>query len=111
MLLLRVFFLFAFAIAGSSAWVFTAWNGVGCGEGPQNAEVIQALEGEGNQPCINLDGDDKAFSFSGQADEGTVIWAYHYPDCTGQRRKVVQDQCQTPLARLPCIRSWKIVRR
>lgn len=112
MLIIRTFILSIFAITLSSAWVFTAWNGVGCGEVPQNAEILQSIEGEGTRKCTNFDGDDKSFSFWGQLDEDedAVIWAYHQPDCTGRRRRV-RDECQNPLTRFPCIRSWEVVKR
>lgn len=97
------------ASASSDWWYFDAWDGLSCGDAPQNGELVITTEGSGNQVCISLDESQKAYSYSSAfgLDE-TEVRGFFYEHCAGPSKVLVNDTCTNPDANLPYIRSWKV---
>ncbi|KAJ5886239.1 uncharacterized protein N7473_008913 [Penicillium subrubescens] len=97
------------ASASSDWWYFDAWDGLSCGDAPQNGELLITTEGTGNQICISLDESQRAYSYaSAFGQDETEVRGFLYEHCAGPSKILVNDTCTNPDEDMPYIRSWKI---
>jgi hypothetical protein len=97
------------ASASSDWWYFDAWDGLSCGDSPQNSELLITTEGMGNQICISLDESQRAYSYSSAfGEEETEVRGFLYEHCAGPSKVLVNNTCMNPDADMPYIRSWKV---
>ncbi|KAF3401896.1 hypothetical protein F1880_009750 [Penicillium rolfsii] len=105
--------LFAFLASASSSsdwWYFDAWDGLSCGDAPQNGELLMTTEGTGNQICISLNEDQRAYSYaSAYGLEETEVRGFLYEHCSGPSKILMNNTCTNPDVEVPYIRSWKII--
>ncbi|KAJ5097029.1 hypothetical protein N7456_007750 [Penicillium angulare] len=98
------------AAAAADWWYFDAWDGVGCGDLPQNGEIFSATEGVGSQVCISFSDGTKAYSYAGShGEDQTEIWGYLDEHCTGPSKPLLNNTCTNPEISIPYIRSWKVI--
>jgi hypothetical protein len=95
--------------ASSDWWYFDAWDGLSCGDAPQNSELLITTEGTGNQICISLDETQRAYSYaSAFGQDETEVRGFLYEHCAGASKILVNNTCTNPDEDMPYIRSWKI---
>ncbi|KAJ5747330.1 uncharacterized protein N7511_009026 [Penicillium nucicola] len=97
------------ATATSSWWVFDAWDGLSCGDAPQNGQIFFTSEGHGEMTCISFDEAQRAYSYAASFGEDDVeIWGFLHEHCEGPRKAFLNNTCMNPDIVVPYIRSWKI---
>lgn len=99
----------AVAVTNSNWWIFDAWDGLSCGDSPQNAELLFDIQGLGNQFCINFDKGQRAYSYAASfSDDEVEVEGYLQEHCEGQGRALFNNSCMNPDIEIPYIRSWRI---
>lgn len=107
---LFVIVLFVLATAANADWWhFYAWDGLSCGDVPQNAKLFSTTDGIGDDICIDFGGDQKAYSYAAGFGSGSVeIRGYLHPHCTGPNKTLANYTCTNPEVHIPYIRSWQV---
>lgn len=92
-------------------WYFDAWDGLSCGDAPQNGKVFLSTEGSGEHVCISFEDGQRAYSYAaGYNSENTEAWGFLHEHCEGPSKVLQNNTCMNPDVEIPYIRSWKIVR-
>ena len=100
---------FTSTTASSDWWYFDAWDGLSCGDAPQNGQLLLTTEGTGNQICISLDEGQKAYSYaSAFGRDETQVFGFFYEHCVGPSKVLVNNTCTNPSVDIPFIRSWRV---
>lgn len=97
-------------VAAADWWYFDAWDGLSCGDAPQNGQVFLSTEGTGEHICISFEDGQRAYSYAaGFVNEETEAWGFLYEHCEGPSKSLHNNTCTNPDVDIPYIRSWKIV--
>lgn len=97
------------ATASSGWWFFDAWDGLSCGDAPQNGQVFFTTEGNGDQFCVNFGDSQRAYSYaSTYLDEDVEVRGYLHEHCEGPSKVLQNNTCTNPDIEIPYIRSWRI---
>lgn len=107
------FFGVALAVFASAAsaeqWWFDAWDGLSCGDAPQNGVVFSTTEGSGEKLCVTFEHGQRAYSYaSGFPTDEIQVRGFLHEHCEGPNRTVVPNTCTNPQIEIPYIRSWQI---
>lgn len=90
-------------------WYFDAWDGLSCGDAPQNGQVFFSTEGFGEQSCISFEESQRAYSYAaGSVSEDTKALGYLYEHCEGPAKTLLNNTCMNPDVDIPYIRSITI---
>ncbi|CAI7655800.1 unnamed protein product [Penicillium bialowiezense] len=103
------------AVADPSWWYFDAWDGLSCGDMPQDGKIFFSTEGTtdylDDQACVNLDDDQRAYSYAATFTENDVhLKGFLHEDCKGPGKALRNNTCTNPSIKVPYIRSWRITK-
>jgi len=99
----------ALAAADSGWWFFDAWDGLSCGDAPQNGQVFFSTQGNGEQFCINFDNSQRAYSYAATySDQDVEVRGYLNEHCEGPSKRLLNNTCTNPDIDITYIRSWRI---
>ncbi|KAJ5668089.1 uncharacterized protein N7477_006659 [Penicillium maclennaniae] len=89
-------------VATADWWYFDAWDGLSCGDAPQNGQVFLSIEGTGEHVCISFEEGQRAYSYAaGYLSEGTEAWGVS----SRTLRRTEQDASQQLLHKSGCRNS------
>ena len=99
----------ALAAADPGWWFFDAWDGLSCGDAPQNGQVFFSTQGNGEQFCVNFDNSQRAYSYAATySDYDVEVRGYLNEHCEGPSKPLINNTCTNPSIEIPYIRSWRI---
>jgi hypothetical protein len=96
--------------AGNPAWwAFDAWDGLSCGDAPQNGQLFFTTEGTGEGTCITFDEGQRAYSYAASfGGDDVEAWGFLHEHCEGPKKPLLNNTCMNPDIPIPYIRSLKI---
>ncbi|KAJ5761680.1 hypothetical protein N7533_003719 [Penicillium manginii] len=104
-----LFLLATLAAADLAWWSFDAWDGLSCGNAPQNGQVFFTTQGMGDQLCIDFGTGQMAYSYaSSYSEENVEVRGYLHEHCEGSSKVLQNNTCTNPDIEIPYIRSWSI---
>lgn len=97
-------------VATADWWYFDAWDGLSCGDAPQNGQVFLSTEGTGEHVCISFEEGQRAYSYAaGYISDDTEARGFLHEHCEGPSKTMHNNSCTNPSVEIPYIRSWKII--
>ncbi|EPS26479.1 hypothetical protein POX_g09225 [Penicillium oxalicum] len=91
-------------------WYFDAWDGLSCGDLPQNGQLFFTADGTGSEICINLNEGQRAYSYAASfGKDDTVVQGFLNEHCEGPSKVLLNNTCTNPDVEIPYAKSWKIV--
>lgn len=106
---MQLFLYLTFATSALAIWSVSGWDGLGCGDVPQNAkQIVWEEKDEIIEGCATLDPGPKAFSMLLETDiDQLEVWGYTLPGCRGARKRV-ETLCTNPDISFPYFASYEL---
>ena len=97
-------------VVAAEWWYFDAWDGLSCGDAPQNGQIFLSTEGIDEHDCISFEDGQRAYSYAAGSDNEEIeAWGFLYEDCEGPSKVLYNNICMNPDIEIPYIRSVRIV--
>ncbi|KAF7712061.1 Uncharacterized protein PECH_005079 [Penicillium ucsense] len=91
-------------------WYFDAWDGLSCGDMPQNGHLFFTADGSGSEICISLNSGQRAYSYAASfGRDETVVHGFLNEHCEGPSKVLMNNTCTNPDVEIPFARSWRVV--
>ncbi|KAJ5082186.1 hypothetical protein N7532_011229 [Penicillium argentinense] len=97
------------AVADPGWWFFDAWDGLSCGDAPQNGQIFLTTEGLGDSFCMSFDNGQRAYSYAASYfSEDIEARGYLHEHCEGPS-KIIHNNTSRSLSRQLFRYSQKVV--